>query len=289
MQLISSGMVIEPLVELKPAGVTRFRAYQGMDLWDFVEHAAVSQGILVEGCIRTWVSGCRGSLAFMMKRYLEEVASKTAGRNIAYGSFMLLAPLSMALGLTGGVLDSPVELAREASSIVDGCTGVEESRLHVKILATLRPSHLGRYEGPLPDVGADSGGSKLGFPALLRMASWDHVHREIVSGYKLSLEAYGIISREVGRGAGFEEAVALALLSLLARYGDTLIYQKYGGMAYRLSIMEARHTLERARNVGVELAVSELARSWRSRGWNPGAIYDIIAVAIGFYMIDRWG
>ncbi len=281
MNLVSSGMFIEPLLHPKPGAVTRILGHRDKDVVRFAVHASLAGEILVRGCERSRNFGCRGGISYMLSEYLERVAHKFKD-NIAYGTFFLLAPIASALGMTSST--SPAKVAAAARDVVEGCTGERESTLHLKILRLISPSHLGRYRGPIPDVFESSSPPPL--PRLLRLASWDLVHSEPVKGYPVSLEAFNSIQRMVEEGYDLEGASLAALLGILAEWGDTLIYQKFGGRAYILAMREARAALEMSRRLGVMPALVWLDSIWRPRGWNPGAILDILAVGIGFYMLE---
>ncbi len=274
--LLAAGLHLEPLVHPKPGAVTRIEPHSDKDVYSFVLHASLVTPILVETCL-TALDGCGARpLRAGLSLYISRVARRLR-TNIALGSFILLLPLAAASAAEPG---DRVNHALEATRIALRCTGVEEARLYLEILSLLRPSHLGRYEGPLPDA-TRPGEAEISFPDLLAGTDWDIVHSEIVGGYPRTLEAADSIERGLREGLGLEDAVLWAILRGLAEWGDTLIYQKYGGRAYLQSMAEAGQALEIARREGARRAIEWLDSLWRPRGWNPGAVLDVTATALG--------
>jgi len=275
--LLAAGLHLEPLAHPKPGAVTRLAGHGDKDVFSFAAHASLVTPVLVEACRAAAEGGCSGRpLLRGLSLYRRLVAPRLRG-NVAFGSFMLLLPLAAAAARPPGGVG---EHAREASRVAVECSGVEEARLYLEILASLKPSHLGSYHGPLPDA-LSPGGASVDFAGLLRGARWDLVHREILEGYPRTLEAVSAIRGGLARGSSFEEALLHAILWGLARWGDTLIYQKYGGRAYLRAVAEAERALAIAESRGVREAMEWLDSLWRPRGWNPGAVLDVAAAAVG--------
>lgn len=274
--LLAAGLHLEPLIHPKPGAVTRLVGHSDKNVFSFAAHASLVTPILIEAC-RAAKEGCDARpLLRGLSLYRSIVAPRLRG-NVALGSFVLMLPLAAAIpARPRGLVDHTLEATRIALR----CTGAEEASLYIEILASLKPSHLGRYEGPLPDA-SEPGSVETGLAELLRGASWDLVHGEIAGGYPRTLEAASIVESNLAEGIGFEEAVLWAILVGLARWGDTLIYQKYGARAYLQSMLEAARALELAERRGVREAMEWLDRQWRPRGWNPGAVLDVTAAALG--------
>ena len=79
--------------------------------------------------------------------------------------------------------------------------------------------------------------------------------------------------------------MARLILELLARYGDTLIARRHGWRAMLRAMSEAKITLVQAKGGSLAGAVRRLREEWRSRGWTPGAILDIVAAGLGLYYL----
>ncbi|MCE4618563.1 MAG: triphosphoribosyl-dephospho-CoA synthase [Desulfurococcales archaeon] len=263
---ISLGLLFEPLAHPKPGAVTRCTSHRDKDIMIYAK--------TLYPVIRSCQIACTGECRSFMARGLREYAKllqRITGTNPNLGSLLLLLPLCRASNSTGVVED----LLKEASELVVACDSRETAKAYYDLLSSLGVSHLGRYEGPLPSVGSNS--YPTGLLPILEFTKWDHVHRELLNGYPITYEAYRMIRNE---GLS-EESIIKTVLTLLSKYGDTLIGRKYGWRAYKRAIREAREALRYSEKLGIATAIAWLDRIWRERGWNPGAILDIVAVASG--------
>jgi len=269
--LLAWGMVIEPLIHPKPGAVSPVSPHPDKDVVDYGLHSSIAAAVLVESCRAAY--NCRGFMARGFRLYLRLLERAGIRTNIALGSLLLHMPLSASLTRSP---PGPEEMAREASAMFRECGGREDAREYYRVLERLGPSHLRRkYEGPLPPVGGGDPPSMLEVAAAVR---WDHVHRELIEGYPLTLEAYKIIRRE-----GLRRGALRAIIEALASHGDTLIAAKYGFAAHRRAVMEARLALAESRGDPAR-ALERLDSLWRPRGWNPGAVLDIVATATSLYI-----
>ena len=279
-ELLVSGSRVEPLVEPKPGGVSRCRPHSDKGVLEF-EVSSIALAVAAhETCIKASES-CRSSIAYGFSVYRRLHSMTLPRTNMYLGLLLLLLPLSATLGMRG--FDGVHGLLNSAKSVVRHCTGPEEAREYYALLEYLHPSHLGTYKGAIPGVGS---GYPDSFIQVLEVARWDYTHRELLEGYPLSLEAYDIVRRGF---EGLEERVLNAILEMLARHGDTLIASKFGWAAYKKALSEARLAMSLSERVGVKRSLEWLDSLWRPRGWNPGSIYDIVAVGIGLYMLERAG
>jgi triphosphoribosyl-dephospho-CoA synthase len=276
--LIAQGLYLEPIVHPKPGAVTPLKPHSDKGVVDFIVNASIAEVALYEAC--TWRSrGLISPIARGLKVYRALASKLGLETNIALGSLILALPLATALSSKGG---APVgEIAREAHSIVVNETGSEEAVEYYKLLEFFKPSHLGSYSGPVPSVGS---GYPNSFTDILKVASWDLVHRELLEGYPVTLEAFNML---VEGEASIVESFLTTLLELLARHGDTLIASKYGFTSYKRVKKEALEALRMSSRDGVYEAVEWLDSLWRPRGWNPGAILDVMAVALGLLLYNK--
>jgi len=259
------GLAAEPIVHPKPGAVTRLRAHPDKDAYTFVAGASAASAACAAACR----GGCEGFMARGLEAYMRGLRGLGVRTNLQLGSVLLLLPLCRAAsaGRVPRIFD-------EATRLVYECTGPEDAAAYYGVLEQFRPAHLGRLEkAPVPGVGE---GRPPRLVEVLRYARWDHVHRELLEGYPLARRAYRVIME--GGGPLREEAVLSAILDLLAGHGDTLIAAKWGWAAYKRALEEAR--LARARGSPRE-ALEWLDGEWRGRGWNPGSVLDIVAVALG--------
>lgn len=272
-----SGHVIEPLLHPKPAAVTRLKSHEDKDVLDFAVHAYVLQRGMAAACTATEDRLARGFEAYRV--ILESLGIR---RNIAVGTAVLLLPLAAAIGEAGRLLP-PRDLAKLASRIALK-SGSSATKAYYGVLALVKPSHLRRYRGPVPSVGEAH--DYPPFIEVLKAASWDLVHSELLNGYRITLEvAERLGSRPLGPRE-LEERALREILRLLAIRGDTLILAKWGIRAYLQAKVEARMALALSEKVGVNEALVWLDSLWRPRGWNPGAVLDIVAAAVGFYFYN---
>jgi len=259
------GLAVEPVVHPKPAAVTRLRAHPDKDVYAFVSSASAAAAACMEACR----GRCEGFMARGLEAYLRGLQGLGASTNLQLGSVLLLLPLCRAAGV-GRV----PRVFDEATRAVRECTGPRDAAAYYEVLERFRPAHLGRLEkAPVPGVGE---GRPPGLVEVLRYARWDHVHRELLEGYPMARRAYRVIMDSGGPLR--EEAVLSAILDLLAGHGDTLIAAKWGWAAYKRALQEARLAMARG---SPREALEWLDGEWRSRGWNPGSVLDIVAVALG--------
>jgi len=276
--LIAYGLYVEPIIHPKPGAVTILRPHADKDVLLFAEHASIAEVALYEACMWAY-RGLKSPIARGLSVYRGLVEKFGIKTNVALGSVLLATPIAVALSRMFG---APVSsIVGEARRVVYEETGSEEAAEYYRLLEYFKPSHLGRYTGPIPGVGE---GYARSFVEVLRVASWDLVHRELLEGYPVTLQAYNIIA---SRREPLPELFLRTLLELLATHGDTLIAAKYGFTAYRRAKAEALEALKRASEWGVYEAVEWLDRLWRPRGWNPGAVLDILAVTLGLVNYGR--
>jgi len=271
---LSWGLVVEPLVHPKPGAVTRIEGHRDKDVFSFVGSALAGSLACIEACR----GGCTGFLGRALEAYVERAVMLGLGTNVQLGSILLLAPLCRA-----ATVGRVPRLFEEASRLVRECTGRRDVEAYYRALEVFRPGHLGRLEtAPVPGVGEGVPDSLV---EVLEYARWDHVHRELLEGYPLTRRAYKVVME--GGGPLSEEAVARAILDLLAVHGDTLIAAKWGWRAYKRALAEAREAEYSSRDP--REALESLDRLWRPRGWNPGSVLDIVAAAVGVALAVRLG
>jgi len=279
-EAIASGLVIEPLAHPKPGSVTRLVGHADKDIFDFALNAFIVSASMHEAC-RASLSRCQGSIAEGFRFYRGLRRRWKRGVNISLGSILLYMPVASSLSRG---FEGARSLLSRASNLVARCTGREEAVEYYKLLEEMRPSHLRSYKGPVPGVG--SGEYPSSFLEVLESARWDHVHRELLEGYPLTGKALTIIEREAG-DSDIETALLKSLVELLASHGDTLIAAKHGYKAYIAALKEAKTAAKISEKIGVRKTLEWLDSLWRPRGWNPGALLDIISLASGLYIAEN--
>lgn len=269
-ELLGLGSIMEPLVHPKPGGVTRCRPWRGLTIFDFARASAALRAGLAAACERGCSQGC---LAAAVRAYLGVKSRLGPEGNANLGTLLLLAPLACTAP-AGGPVGHAMAASRCARSL-----GAEDAELYYRALEAVGPGHLGRYEGPVPAVG--SGRYPRSMIEVLLAARWDHVHAELLNGYPLTLEAFEWLRERGDR----EDSLALLILTMIARHGDTLIGRKWGWAAAKKAMAEARLALRAAEREGLNGAIGALRRLWEERGWNPGAVLDIVAAGLGLYYL----
>ena len=276
-EALLAGPRIEPLLHPKPGAVTRCREHRDKNVLDFATAQTPLEIAAYTTCIEASTK-CRGSIAKGLAAYNRLHALMTQRVNINLGTLLLILPLSAAHGFTG--VRKTRKLAGLAADVVSDCSGVEETREYYKLLRRLSPSHLGSYKGPVESVWSEP---KTPFPQVLDAVSWDHVHREVLQGYPITLEMTNLM----GSRESLEEGALYAMLHTLAAHGDTLVARKWGWRAYKVLLNEARWGLRMEAKWGLKRVLEILDRMWRPRGWNPGSVLDMLAIAIGFYIVEK--
>ncbi|MEM0340093.1 MAG: triphosphoribosyl-dephospho-CoA synthase [Acidilobaceae archaeon] len=275
---LSIGLYLEPLLHPKPGAVTLFKSHRDKNIKDFMLHASIAQTALFKACHASRAG--YNPLVVGLRSYRSDLSSLGLKKNIALGSMLLLLPLATALSASKNDL-SLETLCSKAREFVMKYDGEEVAKEYYLVLELLRPSHLGSYEGPIPGVG--SGKHPESLTSVLEIAKWDIVHRELLEGYPIALKTAFKLNIE-----GLKRRVLLkTLLELLASEGDTLIAAKYGWIAYKKALAEARLALWLSQKVGVLRTLRWLDSLWRPRGWSPGAVLDVLATAIGLAWLFR--
>lgn len=273
---------MEASLHPKPGAVTPCQGHRDKSFQDYILHYIALARALEEAC-----TSRRGDPLEAGLRVYSSMLTllPLPGSNIGLGEALLMIPLAAAS--SGVEVLEPSGIALEASRLARS-SGPGAARIYYDLLARLGPGHLGRYEGPIPGVGE-------GYPpdmfSVLEVSRWDHVHRELLEGYPLTLEALKRLECLISRGSQLEEASLQVLLEMLAMHGDTLIATKWGLRAYERARSEARVALGMVRrgSITVAGALESLDKLWRPRGWNPGAALDILATALGLHMLTSYG
>ncbi len=259
----------------KPGAVTRYRSHADKDVITFTVHSIAVSTAAITAC-ETSKLGSEDPIADGLEAYASTLRALSIGTNLGLGQALLIIPLASAIPRAS----SAEGLASEASGLVRRATP-RATRAYYGLLASLSPRHLGRYRGPVPDVGSQGGLPPL--VEVLEASSWDLVHSELLSSYQASREVASWVSG-LEPELGLEGAAAVALLRLLASRGDTLIARTYGMRAYLVAREEAQQALSSPDPLR---AAEELDIRWRARGWSPGAALDVLATGLSLYMIMR--
>jgi triphosphoribosyl-dephospho-CoA synthetase len=147
---------------------------------------------------------------------------------------------------------------------------IEEAKYLYSAIKLLNPSHLGKYEGKIPDINEEP---KLPLMEVLMESSYmDLVSFELVYNYPLSVECAGRINLSNLEGSAIRE-----YLRLMSVIPDSLIAKKFS-MLHAESIRALFRLLNREE---IDFPLLKTFDSiLKDLSLNPGSIADIIANCI---------
>jgi triphosphoribosyl-dephospho-CoA synthase len=275
---ICSGLFIEPLVHPKPGGVTRVYSHDDKSVYNFI-----ANNLAFCTTIPTYISGILDEDCILGKvyEYIVHVLRRYGLRtNTSMGSWVLHIPLiisSLSIKEDDFTIQELVRQGVKITENTDSC----DTRGYFEFLRFYSPSHLGR----LAKGGIDVTSMYNALPSYVDVVKFagqsDIVHRELYTGYTISLEAYSTIKNLMNDETVFEDAVSKTVTVLLSKYPDSLIARKYGSRA----ALKVRRLAE----LVVEGMVSqeELDRYMRSNRFNPGSILDIVSTGISLFLTEK--
>lgn len=298
--LLSLGPLLEVAAYPKPGNVHRFRNFPDTRFEDFIVTGAVFVQQLYVAALRGSMGCCkRTTVGDVIFRIVDQSRRLHGGGNTCLGTATLLAPLAMALGrmLSGEEGEVDVrELVRKATALVRERSTPHDSVYFYRAVRAAAPSYLSKSDKThgLPNVFDKKFRARLLgegirlWDVLRRSAEGDIVCREVVEGYRVSLDAASFLRKELAKGSDWNDAVVDTYLYVLSKTADTLVARKHGwDKARELSEKAARairlggmKTIDGRRYV--ESLDSELAVA----GINPGASADIVATAISLHAVQ---
>ena len=245
----------------KPGNASRYRDIKSVSFDDLVASAILTAPFYSRAC--EWGYYGEGKVYQGLLEAVREV--KALSRNYAiFGTALLLFPLLY----ESANARSSRELTARATQLVM-TLGSDEAEFVKLSLSELGLSYLGRL-----DSNFDFREFRGSLYDMMRFSSdVDEVARELVSGYRLSLKAYGTIKKE---------GVVRAFLKVLCEQPDTLILRKSGSKAALTVSQKACDAYNGV--IGFEEFDSYLVQN----GLNPGSTADIIATALFLKSYDDW-
>lgn len=202
---------------------------------------------------------------------LETVKSSSTltGKNIHFGSFLLLVPLVYSWE------GSPQEITSKAISNLKN-TDVEQSLAVLKAYNLLSARVMDTVQLSLKNKSIERTlrEERMNiYQWMLRAPSENIIAQELTLGYKQSLRGSRLIDRFMEEENDINSAVVLSYHTLLSELPDPLIISKYGEEV-------AREVTEKARSALEEKNFEDLDQEFISRGINPGTIADLISSSI---------
>ncbi|MCS7111566.1 MAG: triphosphoribosyl-dephospho-CoA synthase [Ignisphaera sp.] len=307
--LLSLGLVLEVSAYPKPGNVHRFKDFSDVRFEDFIIAGVSAVHHLHRGIIR----GVKLSRNFQLRTVRNVVGDiiygivrdsmdLSGGGNTSLGTALLLAPLSLSIGFlkgSGKFVEQDVRMiAESARALVERFTTPYDSIMMYRAVRRASPSYIRKYkpiDTSYPDVWSSSykreiirGNYRL-WDILVYSSRYDVVAREIVEGYKRSIELVKYIGDRVSNHNEWNRVIVETYLYLLSRELDTLIVRKNG-------IEAARYVTDRAGKLHKLCVESwnlcqENLRKFDDElhriGVNPGSTADIVASAISLYSVSK--
>lgn len=250
---------------LKPGNVHRFSDDPRMSLADFETSACVAAPALAMPMIS---AGVRIRLSV-------EATLDIVGHNTNLGIILLAAPLAVA-ALDGGAGDLRRRLAKVLARL-----DIEDAREAYAAIRRAEPGGLGNV--PQHDVGRDPEVSLLEAMAAAEgrdRIAWNYTH-DFADIFDLGLPRF---QRAMERWQSPPFATSFVYLGFISAIPDTLIERKFG-TAKAVEVREEAKALEaRLRSSedpqALEPELTELDRSLKTRGLNPGTSADLTVATL---------
>lgn len=202
-------------------------------------------------------------------------SSDQTGKNIHFGSFLLLIPL--VYSWEGNARDITL---KAVSSIKN--TDVEQSLAVLKAYNFLDARVMSADQLSLRNKGTEEAlrEEKLNvYQWMLRAPSQNIIAQELTSGYNHSLRGSQLLNRFMGEENDINSAVVLTYHTMLSELPDPLIISKHGESV-------AQEVMEKAGKALKERSFEALDEEFISRGINPGTIADLISSSIFLALVE---
>lgn len=256
------SLLLEVSANPKSGNVDRGHDFPDMRYEHFLESALRSYPVFLQAVRR------EKNIGELILEAVKRSSART-GKNIHFGSFLLLIPL--ACNWEG----SSREITSKAISSIEN-TGWEEA------LAVLEAYNL--LSARVMDAGQLSLKNKSTEKALregkLNIYQWmtrappkNIIAEELTTGYKHSLRGCELLNGFMEEENDINSAVVLTYHTLLSELPDPLIISKHGDEVAQEVMEKAGHALE-------EKSFEALDEEFMFRGINPGTIADLVSSSI---------
>ena len=293
--LLSLGPLLEVSATPKPGNVDREHDFRDTRFEDFLTSSLVLEVFIKRG-IERGLKGryVFGDLVLGMVKYSKKIHG---GGNTCLGMAILLTPLSVSLGelFRRGEIINVKRLTELATELVRRYSTVRDTINFYKAIREASPSYLSlKDKVEYPNVYSETfeyeikSKSLTLWKVLEYSARWDIISRQIVNKYVDVIHALNILKEKVQR-LDWNRSVVQTYLELLAKLEDSIIIRKHGPHVYDEIRGEVLKILSKGGVNTVEgmRMIYRLDQYMIERGINPGAIADIIAVAISLYAIEK--
>ncbi len=209
--------------------------------------------------------------------------------NTALGYVMLATPLAYVMSKSireREALNNPKTLITRYSNTIKRYLTSEKADAFYEAIKRASQKHLGKYIGKIPDVfAAHTGTLNVSVWEVLKQSSYDDmIAKEITSGYPLTIKAFEYLKEETEvRGSSLLNAISKTQRELLTLLPDTLIVKSWGTSTAYLVLGMAESV--KRQNSMTHLQLHD--RWLRDKGINPGTTSDIVAAAVGLYLVMK--
>jgi triphosphoribosyl-dephospho-CoA synthase len=296
-EALSLAFALEASGYPKPGNVDRLHDLPGLTYEAFIVTSIVATKYLEKGVrrgIKGWGDVVFGDLVYGI---VSDSMRKSGSSNTCLGSSLLIAPLSVAVGLClrkeEENLNCFIRMIREVVS----ATTVEDSVEFYRAVREAKPS----YIKPTDETGDFVNVWDYDYKKKLRLkkqrlkdvlefsASHDIVSHELVNGLPRSVNELRFLTERFNAHKNWNRAVVETFVHLLSREHDTVIVREHGfEAASRVRDLASRYIIKLLVAPQTEWLslITSLDTEVRRMRVNPASIADIVASTIALYAID---
>ena len=300
--LLALGIILEAIAGPKPGNVHRYRCHEDKCIEDYVIAGLIASNAFIKGAYRGYrIIKYKPKILYMdlVKTIVFNSMRISGSGNTCLGTATLITPLSLAIGYVYGKgLEVNLNtLTATARDLVKEYSTCHDTITYYTILRKIRPSYLKKtdYTGKYPNIYDKSFKKTIIkenitlWEVLKFAATKDIVSRELVDGYKRSIDAVHYLENRLSIHKDWNRAIIETYLYLLSKYIDTIVMLKHGfKMAHyvkskALLILE---TIVKDYQEGLK-ELEKFDQELQKDRVNPGAIADLVALTIGLYSIKK--
>ncbi|MEM4433887.1 MAG: triphosphoribosyl-dephospho-CoA synthase [Thermosphaera sp.] len=296
-EALSLAFALEASGYPKPGNVDRLHDLPGLSYEAFLVTSIVSLKYLEKG-VRRGVKGW-GSVVFgdLVYGIVSDSMRKSGSSNTCLGSSLLLAPLSVAIGLCLRHGEETLDCFLKMVGEVLSASTIEDSIEFYRAVREAKPSYIKPSDetGDYVNVWDHDFKKKLKAKrhrlkdVLEFSSSHDIVSHELVNGYPRSINALRFIFERFNAHKNWNRAVVETYLYLLSRDHDTVIAREHGfEVAARVRDLAGKIIIKVLVAGQTDWAgiVGSLDSEIRKMKVNPASIADLVVSSIALYTVD---
>jgi triphosphoribosyl-dephospho-CoA synthase len=293
---LALALILEASGYPKPGNVHRTRDYVDLKYEAFLATGIYALKYLEKGVKRGVHPPRRLLIGDLVYGLVRDVVDKARSSNTCLGSSLLLSLLSVSIGrmVSSGLIDLN-ELESIGASIIRQTT-VYDAVYYYKAIRKAKPSYLKPSDetGEYVNVWDKAYIRKLLekkhtlYYVLSYSSRFDIVADDALNGFKRGYQGERFLRGRIETHGDLNRAIVETYLYLLSENRDTIVFLKHGGEAAREASIKARRVLDEI--IGLDDAswvhrVWQLDQEFYEKKINPGSIADIVAEAIGLYLL----